>query len=148
MSQALLQCEFNVNTHFVLNHFRIAVDEVSITYTAQTWCKLINNNFWYIYFDRIVDWNLEVHIFFPTNFGKLKFCHPDVLFFVLTIFQRCSHHHTELGALPWGCDFCCCVDCDGHVGEVAVSERYGNDDQGQWDVALEALMARSLLTPT
>ena len=26
------------------------------------------------------------------------------------------------------------------------SERYGNGDQGQWDVALEALMARSLLT--
>lgn len=29
-----------------------------------------------------------------------------------------------------------------------MSERYGNGDQGQWDVALEALMARSLLTPT
>lgn len=26
------------------------------------------------------------------------------------------------------------------------AERYGNGDQGQWDVALEALMARSALT--
>lgn len=30
--------------------------------------------------------------------------------------------------------------CDGHVGEVT-DKCYGNGDQGQWDVALEALMA-------
>lgn len=36
--------------------------------------------------------------------------------------------------------FCCCADCDGLIGGGG-SERYGNGDQGQWDVALEALMA-------
>lgn len=30
--------------------------------------------------------------------------------------------------------------CDGYMGEV-MGECYGNSDQGQWDVALEALMA-------
>lgn len=59
-------------THFVLNHFRIAVDEVSITYTAQAWCKLSNDNPWYIYFDIIVDWNLEVHIFFSNKLWQTK----------------------------------------------------------------------------
>lgn len=41
------------------------------------------------------------------------------------------------------CDFVVvvCMHCDGHVlGEVA-GKHYGNGDQGQWDVALEALMA-------
>lgn len=40
----------------------------------------------------------------------------------------------------WDPCLCSCVRRDGYMGEVT-GECYGNSDQGQWDVALEALMA-------